>query len=82
MGFWIEDSRFQIARQTGRTRDLRDCGAIYNLKSSIYNRLYSYRSASTGSSFDARSAGTSPLITPTTNNTAVESSTVNSEIRR
>ena len=36
-------------------------------------RFYSYRRASTGSSFDARSAGTRPLITPTTSSTAVES---------
>jgi len=45
-------------------------------------RLHSYRSASTGSSFDARSAGTIPLATPTSNNTPVDSSTVNSEIFR
>jgi len=43
---------------------------------------YSYRKASTGSSFEARSAGTRPLITPTINNTIVDSVTVISEMRR
>ena len=43
---------------------------------------YSYRSASTGSSFDARIAGTIPLITPTTSNTMPERNTVINEIRR
>ena len=43
---------------------------------------HSYRSASTGSSFDARIAGTSPLITPTTSNTRVETASVIIEIFR
>src|SRR5580704_18951463 len=43
---------------------------------------YSYRNASTGSSLDARSAGTIPLTTPTSNNTPVESRTVINEICR
>jgi hypothetical protein len=42
--------------------------------------FYSYRSASTGSRFEARSAGTIPLATPTSSRTPVESSTVISEI--
>ncbi len=44
--------------------------------------FHSYRSASTGSSFEARTAGTIPLITPTTSNTIPERNTVISEIRR
>jgi len=47
-----------------------------------YVVCYSYRRASTGSSFDARMAGTRPLITPTISNTAVERMTVMMEIRR
>jgi hypothetical protein len=46
------------------------------------SRGYSYRSASTGSSFEARIAGTSPLITPTTSNTIPDKNTVIKEIRR
>ncbi len=45
-------------------------------------RFYSYLNASTGSSFDARSAGTSPLNTPTINNTIVDIVTVINEICR
>lgn len=41
---------------------------------------HSYRNASTGSSFEARMAGTKPLITPTMSNTAVERKTVIKEI--
>ena len=44
--------------------------------------FHSYRNASTGSSLDARSAGTSPLITPTTSRTIVESITVIIDICR
>jgi hypothetical protein len=44
--------------------------------------FYSYLNASTGSSFEARMAGTSPLITPTTNNTRVETASVSIEIRK
>src|SRR5258705_9953264 len=43
---------------------------------------HSYRNASTGSSFEARSAGTIPLATPTSNRTPVESRTVITEIFR
>src|ERR1700730_17759876 len=50
--------------------------SIYNLQSAFY----SYRSASTGSSLEARSAGTSPLATPTASNTREESMTVAREI--
>src|SRR5689334_12232971 len=38
--------------------------------------LYSYRNASTGSSLEARNAGTSPLNTPTMSSTIVETVTV------
>src|SRR5712692_8567291 len=59
------------------------CFPPFNRQSKIGSRqFYSYLSASTGSNFEARSAGTNPLITPTTSSTAVESSTVASEIRR
>ena len=47
-----------------------------------FDSFHSYRNASTGSNFDARSAGTSPLITPTTSRTIVESITVIIEICR
>ena len=43
---------------------------------------HSYRNASTGSSFDARSAGTRPLATPTASSASVESMTVANEIWR
>jgi hypothetical protein len=43
---------------------------------------YSYLSASTGSNFDARRAGTKPLAIPTTSKAAVESSTVMTDILR
>ena len=43
---------------------------------------HSYLSASTGSSFEARSAGTSPLATPTASKTRVDSMTVAMEICR
>lgn len=46
------------------------------------NRYHSYLSASTGSSFDARKAGTRPLMTPTTSNTKVETISVIEEICR
>jgi hypothetical protein len=45
-------------------------------------RAYSYRSASTGSSFEALTAGTSPLITPTKSSAAVDSKTVMMDIRK
>src|ERR1700730_9155325 len=55
-------------------------GGIYGKTSAV--SFHSYRSASTGSSFEARSAGTKPLTTPTASNTRVESMTVASEICR
>src|SRR5712692_2385532 len=89
-GFWrLGEVRSQNAE--ARRHDPADfllltfafCLSIFNRQSKIRNRrFYSYLSASTGSSFEARSAGTNPLITPTTSSTAVESSTVASEIRR
>jgi hypothetical protein len=44
--------------------------------------LYSYLSASTGSSLEARRAGISPLITPTSSNTSVETARVIREMCR
>src|SRR5205085_8886104 len=46
------------------------------------NKAHSYLSASTGSNFEARSAGTSPLITPTSRRTMLEINTVRNEIFR
>src|SRR5664280_712760 len=43
---------------------------------------YSYLSASTGSSFEARRAGTIPLITPTISSTIAEPRTASAEMRR
>lgn len=43
---------------------------------------HSYRSASTGSSFEARNAGTIPLSTPTNKSTMLDNITVSIEIRR
>lgn len=48
----------------------------------LRTQSYSYRRASTGSSLDARMAGTRPLITPTTSKTALERMTVITEMRR
>jgi hypothetical protein len=47
-----------------------------------YSLAYSYLSASTGSSLDARRAGINPLITPTSNSTSVETARVISEMCR
>lgn len=52
------------------------------LNSEFWPFAYSYLSASTGSSFDARNAGINPLITPTSNSTNVETSSVMIEICR
>jgi hypothetical protein len=49
---------------------------------SVLTSHYSYRNASTGSSFEAFMAGTMPLITPTITSTIVESTTVISDICR
>src|ERR1700690_1503688 len=49
---------------------------------SIRADAYSYRRASTGSSLEARKAGTKPLATPTRSSTALERITVIMEIRR
>jgi hypothetical protein len=46
----------------------------------LAERRYSYRSASTGSSFEALTAGTKPLITPTKSSAAVDSKTVMMDI--
>ena len=43
---------------------------------------YSYLNASTGSSLEARSAGTMPLMTPTTSSTIAEPSTAIAETRK
>ena len=60
-----------------------DCCMKRRVRGVCFQRAtHSYRSASTGSSFDARIAGTSPLITPTTSNTTVESTIVIMEMRR
>ena len=45
-------------------------------------RGYSYRNASTGSSFEARSAGTRPLMTPTKSRTSEEIVRVMTEMCR
>jgi len=46
----------------------------------LARRRYSYRSASTGSSFEALTAGTRPLITPTKSSATVDSKTVMMDI--
>jgi hypothetical protein len=64
---------------------MREIHRLLNLKEGRMKtefQTYSYRNASTGSSFEALSAGTKPLITPTTSKTIEEMNTVIKEILR
>jgi hypothetical protein len=81
INFWtLRASTMAIsAGHEGRYRPRRRPSAVERGGSLL---VYSYRRASTGSSFDARIAGTKPLITPTTSKTAVERITVIIEMRR
>jgi hypothetical protein len=71
----------QLQRQDSDVCYVKTCRRV-PARSASQRITYSYLNASTGSSFEARIAGTSPLITPTISKTTVESITVIIEIFR
>jgi hypothetical protein len=78
----VSDCGFQLGDFRLKILTVKNQKLGFGLQSEACNLPYSYLSASTGSSFEARNAGTRPLTTPTASSTNVESITVASEIRR
>jgi hypothetical protein len=78
---WDAEPRMQNLQCRSKIAEIR-IPPISHSDFSVLTSHYSYRNASTGSSFEAFMAGTMPLITPTITSTIVESTTVISDICR